>query len=71
MSANISPLKWIDGGINFAVNSFTASMGWIVNFHPKGINLFVGMDHLLGKQSKEGIPLSSNASVNVGFNVAW
>ena len=71
VSANISPLKWIDGGINFAVNSFTASMGWIVNFHPKGINLFVGMDHLLGKQSKEGIPLSSNASVNVGFNVAW
>lgn len=71
VSANISPLKWIDGGINFAVSSFTASMGWIVNFHPKGINLFVGMDHLLGKQSKERIPLSSNASVNVGFNVAW
>ena len=46
-------------------------MGWIVNFHPKGMNLFVGMDHLLGKQSKEGIPLSSNASINVGFNVAW
>ena len=71
ISANVAPLKWIDGGINFAVNSFTTSMGWIVNFHPKGMNFFVGMDHLLGKQSKEGIPLSSNASVNVGFNVAW
>ena len=71
ISANVAPLKWIDGGINFAVNSFTTSMGWIVNFHPKGMNLFVGMDHLLGKQSKEGIPLSSNASINVGFNVAW
>lgn len=71
ISANVAPLKWIDGGINFAVNSFTTSMGWIVNFHPKGMNFFVGMDHLLGKQSKEGIPLSSNASINVGFNVAW
>lgn len=71
ISANVAPLKWIDGGVNFAVNSFTTSLGWIVNFHPKGMNFFVGMDHLLGKQSKEGIPLSSNASINVGFNVAW
>lgn len=29
------------------------------------------MDHILGKVSKEFIPLSSNASVNVGFNVAF
>ena len=71
LSANVSPLKWIDGGVNFAVNSFTASCGWIVNFHPNGFNLFVGMDHILGKTSKEYIPLSSNASVSVGFNVAF
>ena len=71
LSANVAPLKWIDGGVNIAVNSFTTSCGWIVNLHPKGLNLFVGMDHILGKTSKEYIPLSSNASVNVGFNVAF
>ena len=71
LSANVAPLKWIDGGINFAVNSFTASCGWILNIHPKGMNIFVGMDHILGKTSKEYIPLSSNASVNLGFNVAF
>lgn len=71
LSANVAPLKWLDGGVNFAVNSFTASCGWVVNVHPKGFNVFVGMDHLLGKVSKEFIPLSSNASVNVGFNVAF
>ena len=71
LSANVAPLKWLDGGINFAMNSYTASMGWVLNIHPKGQNFFIGMDHLLGKTSKEFIPLSSNASVCVGFNVAW
>ena len=31
----------------------------------------VGMVHLLGKTSKEFIPLSSNASFAIGMNVAW
>ncbi len=35
LSANASPLKWIDGGINFALNSYTASCGWVLNVHPK------------------------------------
>lgn len=71
LSANYEPLKWIDGNINFAVNSFAASMGWVINIHPKGYNFFIGMDHLLGSLSKEGIPLSSNASVALGMSVAW
>ena len=71
LSANVSPLKWIDGGINFALNSYTASCGWVLNVHPKGFNMFIGMDHILGNMSKEFIPLSSNASVNLGFNVTF
>lgn len=71
LSANYSPLKWINGGVNVAVSSFATTMGWVLNIHPKGMNLFVGMDHLLGKVSKQGIPLNSNTSVSVGMNVAW
>ncbi len=71
LSANWVPLKWIDGGINLAVNSFCVSTGWVLNIHPAGFNLFVGMDHILGKQTKEGVPLSSNASINLGMNVAF
>lgn len=71
LSANWTPLKWIDGGVSFAVNSFTTSMGWVLNIHPKGYNFFIGMDHLLGKTSKEFIPLSSNASVSLGMSVTW
>ena len=52
-------------------DSFGASMGWVVNIHPKGLNLFVGMDRLLGKVSKQGIPLNSNTSVSMGMNITW
>lgn len=71
LSANWTPLKWLDGGVNFAVSSFTTSMGWVLNIHPKGYNFFIGMDHILGKQTKEGIPLSSNASLALGMNITW
>lgn len=71
LSANWKPLKWLDGGINFAVSSFTTSMGYVLNIHPKGYNFFIGMDHILGKTSKEFIPLSSNAHVALGMSITW
>ena len=71
VSANWKPLSWLDGGLNFAVNTFTTSAGWILNIHPKGYNFFIGMDHILGKTSKEFIPLSSNASIAMGMNVTF
>lgn len=71
LSANWTPLKWLDGGVNLAVSSFTTSLGWVLNIHPKGYNFFIGMDHILGKQTKEGIPLSSNASLALGMNITW
>ena len=71
LSANWTPLDWLDGGINAGLNNFCATFGWVVNIHPKGFNFFIGMDHLLGKQSKEFIPLNSNASIAIGMNIAW
>lgn len=71
LSANVAPLPWLDGALSFAAGSFATSCGWVVNVHPKAFNVFIGMDHILGKVSREMIPLSSNASLNVGFNVAF
>lgn len=71
LSANWKPLKWLDGGMSFAVNSFTASMGYVLNIHPRGYNFFIGMDHILGKTSKEFIPLSSNANIAMGMSITW
>ena len=70
-SANIAPVKWLDGGINMAAGSFGVGFGWIVNFHPSGFNFFVGMDHTMGKATKQMVPLSSNASVNLGMNILF
>lgn len=71
LSANIAPLKWINGGVNLAVGTYGTSFGWIVNIHPSAVNLFVGMDHVVAKCSKEFIPLHSNASVSMGLSFAW
>lgn len=71
LSTNWAPLKWLNGDVNVAVSSFTTSVGWLLNIHPRGYNFFIGMDHILGKLSKEGIPLTSNASINIGMNITW
>ncbi len=68
LSANVAPLKWLSGGINFGIGTWGPSFGWIFNIHPKGFNLFVGMDHTLGKMAKQGLPLSSNAELSMGIN---
>lgn len=68
LSANVAPLKWLSGGINFGLGTFGPSFGWILNIHPKGFNLFLGMDHTLGKLAKQGVPLSSNAELSMGIN---
>ena len=71
LSANWKPLSWLDGGVNVAVGTYAVSAGWILNLHPNGFNFFIGMDHILGKMSKQFIPLSSNAQFSLGMNVAW
>lgn len=45
-----------------------ASFGWVINLHPKGFNLFLGMDRTVGKLSKQGIPLRSKADLTLGIN---
>ncbi len=71
LSANVAPTSWFSGGVNFAVTSYCSTMGWILNFHPAGMNVFMGMDHMIGKTGAKMIPLDSNVSFNFGMNVAF
>lgn len=71
LSANCAPLKWVDGGVNLAVTTYCTTMGWIVNFHPSAVNVFIGMDHMIGKTGASSVPLDSNISFCFGMNVAW
>ncbi|MBQ3627970.1 MAG: hypothetical protein II947_02940 [Bacteroidaceae bacterium] len=68
LSANVAPAKIFSAGMNLGVGSFGADFGWIINFHPNGFNFFLGMDHILGSLSKQGIPLASNSCLNIGMN---
>ena len=68
LSVNYAPADFFDFNINGAVGSFGPSLGWMINLHPVGFNFFIGMDHTLGKVSKQFIPLSSNASFMMGIN---
>lgn len=68
LSANVAPVKMLSAGVNVAAGTYGCSLGWILNFHPTGFNLYLGMDHTLGSLAKQGVPLSSNASVNFGMN---
>ena len=56
LSANVAPLSWLDGGMSFSVNSFTASMGWVINVHPKGFNFFIGMDTSSARRARSLSP---------------
>lgn len=67
-SVTISPLKWLEGSVNLAYGSFGPCFGWVANIHTKGFSLFMGMDHLMGKLTKQGIPFNGNSNFSVGIN---
>ena len=72
ISANLTPVGWFDASVNYAVSTFGSSFGWIVNFHPKGINLFLGSDFQIFKVTPQYVPVGNlNASFNFGFNITF
>lgn len=71
LSANVAPVKMFSASANLALGTYGAGFGWLLNYHYTGFGIFMGMDHTLGKLSKDGIPLSSNASFNLGMNVLF
>lgn len=71
VSVNYCPVNCLELGVSGAVGTFGPSFGWVLNFKPKGFNLFVGMDHMLGKMAKPCVPLKSNADVYMGLNFTF
>ncbi len=68
LSVNYAPCNWFDMNINGGIGTLGASFGWMLNLHPVGFNLFLGMDHMLGSLSKQGIPLNTNSDFTIGVN---
>lgn len=68
LSANVTPVKWLGLGVNYGLGTFGSSFGWILNIAPKGFNFFIGMDHTVGKLSKQYVPLNLNTQLSLGLN---
>lgn len=68
LSANYKPIDILSAGANVVVGTYMVGFGWIVNLNVPHFNLFVGMDHVMGKFSKQMIPVNSNAEFNFGIN---
>lgn len=70
--ATVKPVKWFDATINYGISTYGDSFGWMLNFHPKGFNFFVGTDHQSFKVTPQGIPVGkANFNLNLGFNVTF
>ena len=68
LAVTVSPAKMFEVSANAGVGTLGANVGWIINFHPRGFNLFFGSDHCIGKFSKQGVPLRSNYDFCMGIN---
>ena len=71
LGANINPVEPLSLAANVAVGTYGWGFGWMANVNVTGFNLFLGMDRTLGKLTKQGLPLSSNGSVNLGVNIPF
>jgi len=68
LAVALTPCKAFEVSANVGAGTLGVTWGWVVNVHPRGFNLFMGMDHMLGKLAKQGIPLRSNADFTLGLN---
>ena len=68
---NIAPLKWFEASANVGYSTFGTSWGWMLNFHPAGINLFVGSDYMISKVTPQYIPVNNlNSHITMGISLA-
>lgn len=69
LSANVMPVKYVSASANLVCGTYGVGFGWLLNVTSgKGFNLFLGMDRVPGKLSKQYVPLNSNFNFNFGIN---
>lgn len=66
-SVNIAPAKWFDASLNLAFSSYATNMGWVINFHPKGFNFYIGSDGLKVKLSNNIPTTATSANIVLGM----
>lgn len=68
---NVAPIGWFSASINYGYSSYGSSLGWMLNFHPVGVNFFIGTDYMITKVTPQFIPLNDfNAHMTMGLSIA-
>lgn len=69
VSTNISPLSWLDLSVSGAISNYGPSLGFVLNLHPYGFNLFLGTDMMILHVTPQFVPINSlNANFSMGIN---
>lgn len=71
LSANYAPCRFFSMGANVATGTIGTGLGWMINLHPGGFNLFAGMDYTCLELAKPGVPKNSTTTVNFGINIPF
>lgn len=72
LSAAFMPSRFFDMTVNYAYSAFGSTIGWMLNLHPNGFNIFMGSEIGLGKMSPQFIPLNNtNMVFTFGMNITW
>lgn len=67
-SLTLSPGKWFDISGNMTFSKYFNSLGWIINMHPAGLNLFIASNMNKIKVNPQMIPLEKcYADLNIGI----
>ncbi len=70
LSANVRPIKPIEVSVNTAAGTTGWTLGAALSLKAKHFNFYIGSDRIIGKVSKEFIPLSNlNANLNIGMTI--
>jgi hypothetical protein len=73
-SVNLALSRWFSLSGNYAYSTFGDSFGAAINFHPKSVNLFVGVDTFAPaiNMTTQHIPTDSfNTTVAFGLNISF
>ncbi len=73
-SINLALFNWFSLTGNYAHSTFGGSYGAAINFHPNGINFFVGVDSYKPalNMTKQYVPIDSfNTTLAIGLNFAF
>ena len=68
LALTVSPVKWFEISGNVGVGTTGLCIGWVFNIHPRGFNLFAGMDYSIYRMTKQYIPKSCNSNICFGIN---